>query len=575
MLPLLSSSSPLSLTYGGYSHAGVKAENQDAFAVLHPSAQTLSLKGVAACVADGASCSEQAQLASQTAVTTFLQDYFSTPQSWSVKQSAARVLCALNAWLLHHGQQTRGNNSYVTTFSALVVKSAAVHLFHVGDTRIYRYRNGQLELLTRDHRQEKWGGGTLLARALGLALHLEIDYSSEPAQPGDLYLLATDGLWEPLSQDELVEHLAGADADLELQAKRLVERAITLGSQDNLTCLLLRVEQLATPNINETLDQMATWVVPPVLQQGMKLDGYEVLRVLYNSPRSHLYLVQAPDREQPLVLKAPSPNLMDDPQFLDGFAREQWVGAQLQHPHIMRTFSRPAESPYLYLLAEHIEGQTLREWMYDHPKPSLMQTRELLKQMIAALRALQRQGMLHRDLKLENFMVNQEGQVKLIDFGTVEAKGLAELGSALGQALPAGALDYMAPECRLGDPASERSDSFSLAAICYEMLTGQLPYPGARVEWRQAKLSDWRYESARNHRADVPVWIDSCLKKALDPLPTKRYAALSEWWQDMSVPNPQLAQKSESAPLVERNPVLFWQLVCAALLVLLLFQSLV
>ena len=100
----------LIVTLGGYSSAGPKDENQDAFAACITTQE--HYKGVALCVADGVSCSEHAQQASTTSVTHFLQDYYSTPDSWDVKTAAGRVLSSLNAWLYHHGQQASARLRY-------------------------------------------------------------------------------------------------------------------------------------------------------------------------------------------------------------------------------------------------------------------------------------------------------------------------------------------------------------------------------------------------------------------------------------------------------------------------------
>ncbi|HSB96371.1 MAG TPA: protein phosphatase 2C domain-containing protein, partial [Spongiibacteraceae bacterium] len=147
----VSSDRKLQVEFGGSSSAGIKPGNEDAFAAQQPNGGARLLKGITACIADGASCSAQAQLASETAVTHFINDYYSTPDTWPVRVAAARVLSALNSWLYHHGKQSAlVHNGLVTTFSAVIVKSTTAHIFHCGDSRIYRYRDGVLEQLTRD-----------------------------------------------------------------------------------------------------------------------------------------------------------------------------------------------------------------------------------------------------------------------------------------------------------------------------------------------------------------------------------------------------------------------------------------
>ena len=128
----------LKLSAGQYSDKGRKAINQDFHGMCVPKEPQLGAKGIALALADGISSSDVSQVASQTAVTTFLEDYYCTSDAWSVKTSAERVLVAVNSWLHSQTQQSQGRydkeRGYVCTISALVVKSTTAHLFHVGDS---------------------------------------------------------------------------------------------------------------------------------------------------------------------------------------------------------------------------------------------------------------------------------------------------------------------------------------------------------------------------------------------------------------------------------------------------------
>src|SRR5690606_30725666 len=213
----------LAVTVGQFSDKGRKPLNQDFHGMRLPSWEEQHSKGIALAIADGISSSDVSHIASETAVKSFLEDYFCTPDAWSVKQSGQRVLVATNAWL--HAQTRRGpyrydrDRGHVCTFSALVLKSTTAHLFHVGDARLYRLRAGQLELLTEEHRVWLSPEQSCLGRALGINPHVEIDYRTLPLQVGDLFLLLTDGVHEWLSEASL---LALIDPDLDASARRLV-----------------------------------------------------------------------------------------------------------------------------------------------------------------------------------------------------------------------------------------------------------------------------------------------------------------------------------------------------------------
>jgi len=568
----------LDIAYGGYSIAGVKEENQDAFAAFQPELATRHLKGAAVCIADGVSSSAKAQLASQTSVTHFIEEYYSTPDTWEVKTAVTKVLQALNDWLYHHGQHVTqahhsDKNTMLTTLSGMVFKSNTAHLFHIGDSRIYRLRDGELLQLTRDHSQRAGPDREFLTRALGMDNHLEVDYRREEVYSNDLWILTTDGVHDVLSKPQLQALIAAEHESLEAKAKEIVETALAAGSQDNLSCLFAQVQQLPKEDINEVHRSLTQLAIPPVMDIGNKIDGYEVLRVLHSGTRSHLYLVKHPDQAELRVLKTPSENFSEDPGYLEGFIREQWVGLRIDNPGVMKMLPRPEGSPFLYHLCEYIEGQTLREWMFDHPEPSLNQVRDITKGIISSLRALHRLGMLHRDLKPENVMLDENGQVKIIDFGTVHVSGLAEIHSQVQEDCPVGSVNYIAPEYLAGQACTMQSDLFSLGVMVYEMLTGTLPYQVLQSSHYDAtRKANWSYKRASDVRQDIPQWMNLCLEKALAPNPADRYPAFSEFLHDLCTPNETMVERIENAPLIERSPVRFWQLVSVLLLAVVVLQ---
>lgn len=168
-------SNQLKLNYGGYSHQGVRNENQDAIIVKHPKTRAeQEFKGSVACIADGVSCSEQGQKASHTSVMQFITDYYATPESWSIQRSAQKVLTSLNSWLFNASfselddDKQLDHNTMVSTFSAVIIKSNTAHIFHVGDSRIYLLRDGKIQQLTRDHTRKNLVNTHYLTRALGM-----------------------------------------------------------------------------------------------------------------------------------------------------------------------------------------------------------------------------------------------------------------------------------------------------------------------------------------------------------------------------------------------------------------------
>ena len=282
-------------------------------------------------------------------------------------------------------------------------------------------------------------GKNYLSRALGADRHLEVDYSQQELVVGDLLMLSTDGVHEFLTVSELKSLLTSAATDnLETVAQTIVEHALAKGSDDNLTVLLVGIDHLPAETLDENHRKLTRLPIPPVMSVGNRIDDYEVLDIIFSGTRSHMYKVRELSSGNIYTLKAPSVNFSDDPLYLDGFVREEWVGQQISHANVMKTFAPAGEKRFLYYLGEYIEGINLRQWMDDHPQPAPELVRPIIQQAIKGLRAFQRQGMVHQDLKPENIMLNRDGQIKILDFGTVLIAGVNELGSPLDKSVPQG-----------------------------------------------------------------------------------------------------------------------------------------
>ncbi|KZZ40319.1 hypothetical protein A3759_24840 [Thalassolituus sp. HI0120] len=409
--------------------------------------------------------------------------------------------------------------------------------------------------------------------------HLEVDYHCVDIHPGDCFLFSTDGVHDFFSTSEIKHWFSQLTAEdqqyqFEQACQKLVDQALQRGSDDNCSCFVLRIEQTPAPDIVEAQRQLSERIIPPVLEVGHKIDQLRVQKVLYSGTRSHVYLVENSEQRK-FVLKAPSANFSDDLVYLDGFSREQWVGNRVDHGNVMKIYTVRDGSRFLYHLCEYVEGSSLRQWMHDHPRPALKEVRDLVEQVIHGLRAFQRLGMVHRDLKPENILITNDGKVKLIDFGTVAVQGLAEVTNAVEEDCPVGSVFYIAPEYVMNGVARTQSDLFSLAVIIYEMLAGTTPYEMDEIHRKTPKsISEWQYRSLAFHRSDVPAWLDLALEKACHPNIQTRHRAYSELWQELNQPNPALVGMAAKRPLIERNPLRFWQGTSLLLLAIVIVQQL-
>jgi len=565
----------LRVSVGQHSEAGVKPHNQDFHGVHIPEGAELESKGIAMALADGISSSDVAHIASETAVTSFLQDYFCTSAAWSVKKSGDRVINATNAWLHSHTNNSWArydkDRGYVCTFTGLVIKSTRAHFFHVGDSRAYRVQGRSLEQLTRDHRHWISPEKSYLGRALGVDERVEIDYHTLAVAAGDTFLLVTDGIYETLSSAEITTAIADSADDLDAAARAIVKAAYDQGSDDNLTVQILRVEQVPQPKLHELHRHVAELPFPPTLGARSLIDGYEIVRELHMSSRSYVYLAVDTTTGSPVVLKVPAIDVREDPVALEQFLAEEWVARRVDSPYVLQAPERSRRQNYLYVVTEYIEGRTLTQWMRDNPRARFAAVRQLVEQIGKNVRALHRQDMIHQDLRPQNVMIDSVGTAKLIDFGAVRVAGISE-GIGSGDEPVLGTQQYSAPEYFMGAGGSVRSDVFSLGVITYQMLTGRLPYgpEASRVQTR-ADLNRLKYEPVYHYNRSCPAWIDGVLRKALHPFPDRRYADVSEFIHDLYHPRREFVN-AVRPPLIERDPVVFWKGVSLVLAVVLVGQ---
>lgn len=557
----------LKVSIGQYSTAGVKQQNQDFHGVYLPEGHVLKQKGIACVIADGIGSSNVSHIAAETAVSSFLSDYYSTSDAWSTQTSAERVIRATNSWLYAQTQQSQGrfdkDRGYVCTLSALILKQQQAHVFHVGDSRIYRIRDHEIELLTHDHRVWLSSKEHYLSRALGADYRIEIDYRNIELKEKDIFLLMTDGVYEFVTDQQLLD-LTLIDADLNQLAKELVEKALEQGSDDNLSFQVIRVEQL--PELNQFHIQQ-DYVFPQQLSKGEVFEGYVIDKILHQNHRSCLYLAHD-TQQQPLVIKTLGVDLQQDKYAVEQFQLEDWVSKRLKHDNLMQCYPHNTEKKYLFQCYEYLQGETLAQWLHRQEKPlNLDEILPILQQTALALNAMHRLEMLHQDIRPKNIIVlNTESamKIKLIDYGSTAVRGLVEINPKNANR-PLGTLAFMAPEYFIDHSPSVHSDQFSLAVMAYYLLTKQLPYGTDLARCNSLKqLKKVQYYSIRKYRPDLPIWLDKILGQALSIEPTHRFEALSELIHNLMHPSKELLNSKPPA-IIERDPLLFWQISCTVL----------
>lgn len=557
----------LAMKIGTTTTRGVKEQNEDFVGCFIPSDfHKLENKGIALALSDGVSSAEAGKEASETAVGNFITDYYQTPDTWSVSHSGQKILTAINLKLYRKSHEySNEEKGYLCTFSGMIVKSQIAHVFHAGDSRIYRLEEDQLRQITNDHTAMIGKGRSILARAVGMDSSLNIDYTKVELKEGDVFLLSSDGVHDFVTAENLIE-LLKQDLPEQSIADSIVELAKQNNSDDNISCIVARIESLPKQSLNDFNTRLTRLPFPPELEEGMKIDGFKVLKEIFASSRSQLYLVEDQDTGDIVVMKTPSINYENDTSYIDRFIQEEWIGKRIDTPYVVKTLNQSRKRNFLYYLMEYVEGETLETWIKKNRFPRPKMAIKIVEQIAKGLSAFHNQETIHQDLKPGNVMITKDGDAKILDFGSVYVAGIAEIFRPIEHEGALGTATYSDPQYLMGMNSGVQGDLYALATITYEMFTSELPYGKAIEECQSALDYDrLRYRSANQFNPVIPLWFDRALERGVDFQLEKRYSNMDEFLKDLHHPNPNYLLDDPSYKK-DKNQALFWQFISGFML---------
>ncbi|WP_299767898.1 bifunctional protein-serine/threonine kinase/phosphatase [uncultured Pseudoteredinibacter sp.] len=539
--------------------------NED-FAAIHipEDPHLLRSKGIVLAVADGVSSAGAGREASEQAVKRFIQEYYQTPDTWSVSHCGENILSTINLRLYRrsheYGSEGKG---YLSTFSALVIKGQTAHFFHIGDSRIY-YLSEQdrvLKCLSRDHSRKVTESQSFLTRAIGMDNHLPLDYGQQAIGKGDRFLLSSDGLHDFVAHQDLQASLKNKPCDRS-HVCALFDQALSNGSDDNVSVIVADIECLPESPFEDSNEKSKRLPFPPdSLAKGVQLDGYIIEKELFSSSRSQLYLVKDKESKNRYAMKIPSRNFEDDESYIERFVQEEWIGQRIKSDHVVKVIRPQRQKTALYYLMEYIEGQSLDKWINDHQPPSPKRSIAIIEQIAKGLQAFHDNEAIHQDLKPANVMIDIEGRVLIVDFGSVYVAGLAELRCPDIFEAALGTASYSDPIYLLGRNPGIAGDVYSLATIAYEMFTGQLPYGPAVDEYTSAaQYHRLSYIPASEHNPVIPIWFDRALRRGVEFDLEDRYRTVSDFYQDLRNPNPDFLREDPPSQS-NSSGLLFWKLL--------------
>ena len=554
----------LHIETGDYTTAGIKPFNEDSVGVDLPEDQHLLLnKGVCGLLADGVSTAEAGKQASELCIKQFIEDYYKTPDTWTVEHAGQQILSAVNLKLYRLSDAYRvEGKGFLCTFSCVVVKSRTAHIFHVGDSRVYLYRKGELSQLSKDHSVFISKNQPVLSRAMGMDSQIHVDYQSIPVEEGDILLCTSDGVHDFIDSDAIANVLSQPISSQE-KSKQLCDVSLEKKSDDNISAVVLDIKTLSTENIDDFNARLTRLPFPPSLEIGMKLDGFEIIEEIYASSRSQLYKVKDTESGEMMVMKTPSVNFEEDNHYIDRFIQEEWIGKRIKSPYVVEVKSLNRGKQFLYYLLEWVEGETLTSWIKSNPNADPTVCMNIIEQIAAGLRAFHTNDSTHQDLRPSNIMIQNNGDnkhsIKIVDFGSVYVAGIAEVFRPISHDGALGTASYADPLYLQGRNPGVQGDLYSLGTIAYELFTHRLPYGDAIEDCTTSMAYDrLRYKSASKFNLIIPVWFDRALETSVKFNVQERYRNIRDFIKDLKYPNPEFLRDD---PKVEytKSPLLFWQ----------------
>jgi serine/threonine protein phosphatase PrpC len=552
---------------GHFSVKGPRDTNEDFAASVLP-APGDEARGLVAAIADGVSAGGRGLEAAQTTVMSVVHDYHACPDTWDTTVVLDRLVGAQNAWLADHNRRRQGAGreaaAAMTTITALVLRGHAYTLAHVGDTRAWLLRGGELVQLTQDHAFDHPDQRSRLTRAVGLDDRVRIDFLQGELHIGDLFLLTTDGVHGVLRRAKLAALAREGDAQSASQA--IVAAALAAGSGDNATALVLRVRGLAAGRLEDSLVQGRRLPAPPRMKVGDKLDGYTITAEVSNTGVHRLYQARTAGTQELVALKALHEARASDREERAMLAHEAWLASRVapgSGQHGDAAFVRvrePHEPSAFYTVFDWHAGRTLEQMLGEGRRFGVRDIVEAALAVARALGRLHRHGVVHRDVKPGNLHLGDDGRWRVLDLGVAvsgsEPKAL--------RTLHAGTPSYMNPEQWNRDehvPADARSDLYALGVTLYQWLTGKLPY-GEVEPWQTGRFRRDPRPPSRL-RPDVPIWLDHVVLAAVALDAKQRFETAEELVLALERGASRPISAPAATPLAARDPAMLWKFALA------------
>jgi serine/threonine protein kinase len=283
-------------------------------------------------------------------------------------------------------------------------------------------------------------------------------------------------------------------------------------------------------------------------------DRYEVEELVGSGGMSSVYRARDRLLERLVALKVLHPHYSEDEEYVERFRREARSVAQLSHPHIVTVIDRGEDGGQQFIVFEYIDGENLKQLLGRTGPLPPRRALELAIEVADALAFAHDHGLIHRDVKPQNVLVSPEGDAKVTDFGIARSldveHGVTQTGTVLGTS------NYLSPEQASGKPTTPSTDVYSLGVVVYELLTGDVPFPGDNFVAVAMKHLNELPPDLLEQRPDIPIRVAAAVDRALEKDPARRFPTMDQFARELRQCLAELDSPETERTLITPSPVL-------------------
>ncbi|CAN7435354.1 Stk1 family PASTA domain-containing Ser/Thr kinase [Rossellomorea sp. LjRoot5] len=268
------------------------------------------------------------------------------------------------------------------------------------------------------------------------------------------------------------------------------------------------------------------------MMEGKRISGrYRIIKLIGGGGMANVYLAHDVILDREVAIKMLRIDFANEEEFIKRFQREAQSATSLAHPNIVSIYDVGEEDDLYYIVMEYVHGMTLKQYIQQHSPVNVDKAIDIMKQLTIAMSHAHQNHIVHRDIKPHNILLDEEGNVKITDFGiamALSATSITQTNSVLGS------VHYLSPEQARGGMATKKSDIYSLGIVMFELLTGRLPFSGESAVSIALKHLQSETPSLKRWNQDIPQSVENIVLKATAKDPFRRYESLEEMDEDLS-----------------------------------------